>query len=120
MYSQDYERKQREWEKSGNKGDEPMPLEFESTLRRVKENETKLNAVLMKQKSGETLRFGDTIQLLHVCSGKFLSVDPSNIAETERENLRCYLDKDGTPYSCFTVLPGSVHTQEVPLRVCAD
>ena len=48
-----------------------------------KENETTLNKAVMKNKTGNILSFGDTIQLLHVKSNKFITVRPNDLARDE-------------------------------------
>lgn len=59
----------------------------------------------MKQKMGKPVLFGDTVQLLHVKSGKYLTITPGILAKEERENLRVCLDVDGSPFSWLNIIP---------------
>eukprot|EP00600_Ochromonadales_sp_CCMP1393_P007371 CAMPEP_0174957928 /NCGR_PEP_ID=MMETSP0004_2-20121128/2340_1 /TAXON_ID=420556 /ORGANISM="Ochromonas sp., Strain CCMP1393" /LENGTH=327 /DNA_ID=CAMNT_0016206083 /DNA_START=25 /DNA_END=1005 /DNA_ORIENTATION=- len=74
-------------------------------LLKGKENEIGLNKSVMKSKTGNLLSFGDTIQLLHVKSGKFLTVRPNDLARDERENMKVTLNSDGSVMSWFKVMP---------------
>lgn len=65
-------------------------------LTRGRHNEDKQNELAMQQKVGEPLRFGDTIQLQHVQSRKFLTIWPNRTAVVERENLLVQLDPAGS------------------------
>jgi len=65
-------------------------------LTRGRLNEDKQNELAMQQKVGEPLRFGDTIQLQHVQSRKFLTIWPNRTAVVERENLLVQLDPAGS------------------------
>lgn len=70
-----------------------------------KENETILNKTVMKNKSGNILFLGDTIQLLHVKSGKFITVQPTDLARDERENMKVTLSADGSVMSWLKIQP---------------
>ena len=59
----------------------------------------------MKQQSGRPVLFGDTIQLYHVKSKKYLTVLPKKLAADERENLKVVLTSGGNPYSWINVVP---------------
>ena len=62
--------------------------------------------------SGTPISYGDTVQLLHVNSGKWLTVNPDEVAPTERENLKVYLDMQGDNTSWFKVMPGTAVARE--------
>jgi hypothetical protein len=70
-----------------------------------KQNETMLNKSVMKNKTGTILAFGDTIQLLHVKSGKFVTVRPNDLARDERENMKVLLSSDGDVNSWLKLIP---------------
>eukprot|EP01031_Cornospumella_fuschlensis_P043163 gene43163-52757_t len=70
-----------------------------------KDNETSLNKTVMKNKTGNVICFGDTIQLLHVKSNKFVTVEPTDLARDERENMRVRLTHDGSVLSWLKVMP---------------
>jgi hypothetical protein len=55
--------------------------------------------------AGNTLSYGQTVQLLHVKSNKFVTVTSKEIAEIETHCLRVYLDPMGNEGSWFTLLP---------------
>lgn len=72
---------------------------------RGRDNENKLNESYMRQKIGSPVVFGDIIQLLHVKSGKFITIVPDQLARDERENIRVALTSEGCTYSWLQVLP---------------
>ena len=59
----------------------------------------------MSQKTGYPVVFGDTIQLFHQKSRKYLCVLPKSLALDERENLKLELNVDGNPYSWLNLIP---------------
>jgi inositol 1,4,5-triphosphate receptor type 3 len=83
-----------------------------ATLERVKANEAELNAKMQAEQSGTPIIYGQTVQLLHVNSGKWLTVNPDEVAPTERENLRVYLNQEGDKTSWFKIMPGTAVAQE--------
>jgi len=76
-----------------------------SALKRGKLNEKKLNDHYMKTRLKESVKFGDTIQLFHVKSGKYLRVFPDKLAKDERQNLLVQLSASGDVFSWINVLP---------------
>eukprot|EP01040_Poterioochromonas_malhamensis_P001446 gene1446-1534_t len=74
-------------------------------LKRGADNESRLNDSYMQKKLGQTVVFGDIIQLYHVKSGKYLKVIPDQLAKDERENIRIVLDSKGSSYSWMQVCP---------------
>eukprot|EP00937_MAST-01D_sp_MAST-1D-sp2_P002362 g2362.t1 len=92
--------------------EEEAQRSFLETLERVKRNEHKLNMQLFADQCGQPVHFGDVIQLRHVKSGRWLTVSPSEVARTERENLRVHLHTEGTTCSWFTVLPSMTVDEE--------
>ncbi|KAH8083393.1 Inositol 1,4,5-trisphosphate receptor [Aureococcus anophagefferens] len=75
------------------------------SLQRSMENEKRLNDTYMQQSIGNPIKFGSTIQLLHVKSRKYITVDPNEVASHERENLSVRLSESGSSLSWFTLLP---------------
>ena len=59
----------------------------------------------MRQKTGRLVLFGDTIQLFHVKSKKYLNIMPKKPAKDERENLSVTLSPDGNTYSWLNIVP---------------
>ena len=78
---------------------------YYKALKRGQENERKLNMDFMTQKQCEEVLFGHTIQLLHLQSGKFLTVLPFQTSKFERENIRLGLSAAGSTYSWIQILP---------------
>ena len=77
----------------------------ELALKTGKDNENTLNDNYMAQHMGKPVLFGDVVQLLHVKSGKFISVVPDKLASQERENIYANLSKGGSIYSWLQILP---------------
>jgi hypothetical protein len=78
-----------------------------STLRRVKQNEAELNAILQIEQAGEPIHFGMVIQLRHINSGKWLTANTGAVAAIERESLECSLSDETSKRCWFTVMPSS-------------
>ena len=74
-------------------------------LAKGKSNEIKMNETFMKLKMSNLVLFGDIVQLRHVKSGKFLTMNPGVLARDERENVQVSLNKDGSSLSWFTLMP---------------
>ena len=86
--------------------EEPRELKILKSLETGTSNEKELNKKYFEQKRGITLQFGNTVQLLHRKSGKYLTINPKEVATTERENLSVYLSPDGgNELSWFTIIP---------------
>lgn len=73
-------------------------------LLRGKENEFNLNRSVMQSKTGNILYFGDTIQLRHVKSKKYITAC-EDLARDERENMRVIVHPDGSVNSWLKVMP---------------
>lgn len=86
-------------------GQDASVLSHMEALVRGKDNETVLNKTTMRNKLGNKVCFGDTIQLLHVKSNKFVMVNPSDLARDERENMRVSLGVDGSVLSWIKIMP---------------
>jgi hypothetical protein len=59
----------------------------------------------MTEKLGHPVNFGDTIQLLHVKSNKYVTVIPGELAKDQRENIRIRMSSVGSALSWFIVSP---------------
>jgi hypothetical protein len=86
--------------------------ELISQLHRAAVNEGRLNEKLMAMKIGKPVAFGDVIQLRHVKSNKYLTVNATTLARQERENLRVSLDSYGDPLSWLEFMPKSKGDRE--------
>lgn len=73
-------------------------------LVRGKENESNLNRSVMQSKTGNVVYFGDTIQLFHVKSKKYVTA-LDDLARDERENMKVGLSNDGSVFSWLKVMP---------------
>ncbi|KAG3090198.1 hypothetical protein PC121_g4152 [Phytophthora cactorum] len=73
-------------------------------LRFKSEAETRLNAMMYKKLKGTQVIYGQTIQLRHMKTGKYVSLDPSPIPFRGSEYAPVFLDAGG-PSSHFNVLP---------------
>ena len=68
-------------------------------------NERRLNIKMMSLKVGKPVVFGDLIQLRHVKSQKFLTINSYMLAKNERENLRVLVQNEGDSSSCLIPMP---------------
>lgn len=75
-------------------------------------HEVRLNEKLMGMKLGKPIAFGDVIQLRHVKSKKFITVNGSVLAKHERENLKVSLDELGDTLSWIECMPRSKFDRE--------
>lgn len=67
--------------------------------------EKALNQLEGERLSGNPVRYGDIIQILHVKSKKFVSVKKNGVGELENNTLRVVLDEVGSAASWFQVTP---------------
>ncbi|GMI18313.1 hypothetical protein TrLO_g8656, partial [Triparma laevis f. longispina] len=70
-----------------------------------RQNEEDLNATYMSKAIGNEVKYGEQIQLRHQKSGKYVCVNTTQTATTERENLVVVLDSAGSALSWLTVMP---------------
>lgn len=84
---------------------DPSTASHMEALVKGKDNEFVLNKSVMKSKTGNVVCFGDTIQLLHVKSNKYITVKPADLARDERENMKVALSHDGSVMSWLKVMP---------------
>ena len=59
--------------------------------------------------TGTQVLYGQSIQLQHVKSGRFLTARPSQLAATEKDCTLLELDDRGDAYSRFTIMPRFKH-----------
>lgn len=89
----------------GGSDPDPSTEKYLKALRRGRDQETLLNDTYMANKLGQTVIFGDIIQLYHVKSKKYIKIVPGKLAKDERENLSVQLDKEGSYSSWLKILP---------------
>jgi hypothetical protein len=80
-------------------------INHQEALWKGKENEALLNRSVMRNKTGNVLCFGDTIQLYHLKSKKYVTVRPNDLAREERESMRVSLSTDGSVMSWIKIMP---------------
>lgn len=87
-----------------------------ATLKRVKDKEAEMNKKTMQDKRGQTISYGDVVQLLHLRSEKFLTVSRTDVAKVEPENFQVGLVKDASTLSWFTLKPSAAfHNENDPV-----
>ena len=73
------------------------------SLIRGKQSERALNASQFARMTGTVVKFGETVQLRHVKSGRYLTVSQTEVATVEKENLKISLDQEGSSSSLLTL-----------------
>ncbi|KAG7386160.1 hypothetical protein PHYPSEUDO_000592 [Phytophthora pseudosyringae] len=89
---------------TGQPSRQPSNQHTLDNLRFKSEAETRLNAMMYKKLKGTQVIYGQTIQLRHMKSGKYVSLDHSPIPFRGSEYSPVFLDAGG-PSSHFNVLP---------------
>ena len=91
-----------------------------ATLRRVKDKEVEMNKKTMQDKVGQTISFGEVVQLLHLSSQKYLTVSRTDVAKVEPENFQVELAKDVSSLAWFTLKPSAAFHAEYDPVVCLE
>jgi fumarate reductase subunit C len=88
-------------------------IEHYNALQRRQEKEAAMNARLFENRVGCPAYFGEAIQLLHLSSGKCLSVSREETAKTEPENFKLYLSSVVRQNSWFKLscAAAAMHTE---------
>ena len=73
------------------------------SLIRGKQSERALNASQFARMTGTVVKFGEMVQLRHVKSGRYLTVSQTEVATVEKENLKIFLDQEGSSSSLLTL-----------------
>uniref|UniRef100_A0AC35U5D8 Inositol 1,4,5-trisphosphate receptor n=1 Tax=Rhabditophanes sp. KR3021 TaxID=114890 RepID=A0AC35U5D8_9BILA len=88
---------------------EPFDEEMLNKLRIAAEKEKEQNEMEFRKMLGTQIQYGTSIQLLHVKSDKFLTMQKNSQAKVERNAMRVYLDKAGNEGCWFVVEPVYKH-----------
>ena len=80
-------------------------IKYQQALERSYSNEKALNEQSLNRCKGTPVCFGDTIQLFHVLSEKYVTILPDQLAEEERENLKVVMSSHGSSLSWLKLTP---------------
>ena len=78
-------------------------------LRVAADKEREQNDLEYRKMLGNIIQYGTSIQLLHVKSDKYVTMQKNSPARQERNAMRVYLDKLGNEGSWFSVEPVYKH-----------
>ncbi|KRX66923.1 Inositol 1,4,5-trisphosphate receptor itr-1, partial [Trichinella sp. T9] len=82
-----------------------MTLDMMMRLKDAAEKEREQNQLEFEKTVGQIVQYGTTLQLLHVKSNKFLTVNKKEPARVDRNAMKVTLDAQGNDGSWFTVEP---------------
>uniref|UniRef100_A0AC35GCA8 Inositol 1,4,5-trisphosphate receptor n=1 Tax=Panagrolaimus sp. PS1159 TaxID=55785 RepID=A0AC35GCA8_9BILA len=83
--------------------------EMLNKLQVAADKEREQNDLEYRKMLGNVIQYGTSIQLVHVKSDKYLTMQKNSPARQERNAMRVYLDKLGNEGSWFTVEPVYKH-----------
>ncbi|CAJ0918564.1 unnamed protein product, partial [Mesorhabditis belari] len=90
-------------------GESAFDEEMMNKLRVAAEKEKEQNELEFRKTLGNVIQYGISVQLLHVKSDKYLTVQKNSPARLERNAMKVYLDKAGNEGSWFVVEPAYKH-----------
>ncbi len=79
--------------------------QYLKALKKGRDNEVRLNDAYLEQETGMAVYFGQTIQLFHLKSRKYVLIDPKKLARCERENSSVELDPNGNTNAWIQFMP---------------
>uniref|UniRef100_A0A1I7YYU4 Inositol 1,4,5-trisphosphate receptor n=1 Tax=Steinernema glaseri TaxID=37863 RepID=A0A1I7YYU4_9BILA len=91
-------------------GESTFDDEMLSKLRVAAEKEKEQNELEYRKMLGCEVKYGTTVQLLHVKSDKYLTMQKNSPAKLERNAMKVYLDRAGNEGSWFMVEPVYKHS----------
>ncbi|CAI5448230.1 unnamed protein product [Caenorhabditis angaria] len=92
-------------------GDSMFDDDMMNKLRVAADKEKEENNSEFEKRMGKSLTYGDTVQLLHVKSNKYLTVQKNSPAKRERNAMKVYLDRAGNEGSSFVIDPAYKHNK---------
>ncbi|PAV87625.1 hypothetical protein WR25_26593 isoform A [Diploscapter pachys] len=78
-------------------------------LRIAADKENEQNELEFRKTLGSVVQYGTTVQLLHVKSDKYITVQKNSPAKCERNAMKVYLDRAGNEGSWFIIEPAYKH-----------
>ncbi|KAF8372665.1 itr-1 [Pristionchus pacificus] len=90
-------------------GESSFDVDMMKKLQIAAEKEKEQNELEFRKSLGTAIQYGTTIQLLHVKSDKFVTVQRNSPAKLERNAMKVYLDRAGNEGSWFVVEPAYKH-----------
>ncbi|KAH7730960.1 cation channel family protein [Aphelenchoides avenae] len=88
---------------------DPVDDEMLNKLRVAAEKEREQNELEYRKMLGSVIQYGSSVQLLHVKSDKYVTMQKNSPARQERNAMRIYLDRSGHEGSWFCVEPVYKH-----------
>ena len=79
--------------------------QYLAALENGRNNEVALNNLYFENNAGQPVTFGMLVQLFHLKSKMYITINPKKLAANERESSLAYLDVNGNTYSWFKLMP---------------
>ncbi|VDL75993.1 unnamed protein product [Nippostrongylus brasiliensis] len=90
-------------------GESTFDDDMMNKLRIAAEKEKEQNELEFRKTQGNVIQYGTTVQLLHVKSDKYVTVQKNSPAKCERNAMKVYLDRAGNEGSWFIIEPAYKH-----------
>ncbi|EGT46599.1 hypothetical protein CAEBREN_30230 [Caenorhabditis brenneri] len=90
-------------------GDSMFDDDLMNKLRVAADKEREENEAEFQKTLGNVIQYGSMIQLLHVKSNKYITVQKNSPAKRERNAMKVYLDRAGNEGSWFIIEPAYKH-----------
>ncbi|CAI4231953.1 unnamed protein product [Auanema sp. JU1783] len=90
-------------------GESTFDDDMMNKLRIAAEKEKEQNELEFRKTLGNSIQYGSVVQLLHVKSDKYITVQRNSPAKRERNAMKVYLDRAGNEGSWFVIEPAYKH-----------
>ncbi|CAB3409789.1 unnamed protein product [Caenorhabditis bovis] len=90
-------------------GDSMFDDDLMNKLRVAADKEREENEAEFQKKLGNVIQYGTMVQLLHVKSNKYVTIQKNSPAKRERNAMKVYLDRAGNEGSWFIIEPAYKH-----------